>query len=209
GGLGDDLISGGAGNDIMNGGLLGSDTVSYIFATSGVTVDISTTNLQNTGGAGTDRLYSFENLSGSIFSDTLTGTAQTNYITGGSGNDTIHAGGGDDTLNGGGGADQLNGGSGTDTASYRDAGSGVTVLPFSSAGEAVGDTYSSIENLEGSAYDDQLAAVSGGDNVLWGLAGNDGLFGGGGNDTLDGGSGNDTLEGGADNDVLLGGDDHD
>lgn len=43
-------------------------------ATAGITIDISKTNAQNTGGAGTDKVSGFfENLTGSGFNDVLTG----------------------------------------------------------------------------------------------------------------------------------------
>src|SRR5436190_14289111 len=95
----------------------------------------------------------------------------------------------------GAGDDTLSGDNGTDTASYADAGSGVTVsLAIATAQNTDGagtDTLSSIENLVGSAYADTLTGDSG-DNVLVGGSGNDALNGGAGNDTLDGGDGTDT-----------------
>ena len=68
---GDDLV-GGAGNDILNGGGA-SDFADYSLATAGVTVNLTTSGFQNTGGAGSDELISIEKLSGSNFADTLTG----------------------------------------------------------------------------------------------------------------------------------------
>ncbi len=69
---------------------------------------------------------------------------------------------------------------------------------------ATGDTYSGIENLEGSAHNDSLAG-DGSANTLRGHAGNDTLYGGDGDDTLYGGDDNDWLEGGDDADKLYGG----
>jgi Ca2+-binding RTX toxin-like protein len=98
------VIEGLAGNDTMNGGA-GTDTVDYEHATAAVTVSLATTSAQNTGGAGTDTISNFENLTGSAFNDSLTGDSNANTITGGSGNDTITGGGGADNLYGGTGAD--------------------------------------------------------------------------------------------------------
>ena len=48
-------------------------------------IPIAITAAQNTVGAGTDTLSSFENLTGSAFADHLTGSAFDNVITGGAG----------------------------------------------------------------------------------------------------------------------------
>ncbi|RWP24175.1 MAG: hypothetical protein EOR01_05980 [Mesorhizobium sp.] len=62
------------------------------------------------------------------------------------------------------------------------------------------DTFTSIENLTGSSFADQLGGNEGA-NVLDGLAGDDLLEGRGGSDQLIGGAGADTLVGGTGNDV--------
>uniref|UniRef100_A0A2A4Z8L6 Cadherin domain-containing protein n=1 Tax=OCS116 cluster bacterium TaxID=2030921 RepID=A0A2A4Z8L6_9PROT len=164
----------------------------------------------------------------------LTGSALNDIIRGLAGNDTINALAGDDILNGGAGKDVLNGGEGTDLASYEDATSGVFVHTgwlSQNTGEAAGDSYTSIEGLIGSAFNDELIIVTS-DAKLYGGAGNDklttvstnsalygqdgadelyanngtdALYGGAGNDSLFGYGGNDKLEGGAGNDWLVGG----
>jgi len=109
GGGGSDTLEGGAGNDVLNGGA-GSDWANYEFAGSGVKVSLATTALQNTGGAGFDKLSSMENLIGSNFNDRLTGNGAHNNLIGGEGNDI---------LTGGGGADELTGGYGNDTYVFK------------------------------------------------------------------------------------------
>jgi Ca2+-binding RTX toxin-like protein len=106
-------IVGNSGNNVMSGGT-GVDTVSYETATAGVSVSLATTYTQSTGGAGNDRLSSFENLTGSAHSDTLTGSSGNNVIRGLGGNDTISGGWGSDVLIGGAGNDLLTGGSSSD-----------------------------------------------------------------------------------------------
>jgi Ca2+-binding RTX toxin-like protein/subtilisin-like proprotein convertase family protein len=108
---GDDVIDGGTGNDILNGGsnTAVGDTVSYASATLAVTVTLASSSSQNTGGAGSDTLSNFENLTGSDFNDRLTGSSGVNVINGGKGNDFI---------TGGGGADRLWGGIGSDTFDF-------------------------------------------------------------------------------------------
>ncbi|MGE4257690.1 MAG: Ig-like domain-containing protein [Xanthobacteraceae bacterium] len=74
---------------------------------------------------------------------------------------------------------------GSDTVSYEAAAKGIVVnlaRPFTNRGEASGDSYSSIENLKGSAFNDKLIGDSRA-NVLEGGAGRDWLDGGRGVDT--------------------------
>ncbi|MYN66951.1 MAG: hypothetical protein F4X11_18275 [Acidobacteria bacterium] len=61
--------------------------------------------------------------------------------------------------------------------------------------DAVGDTFSSIENLVGTKFNDWLAAGAG-DNRFEGRRGNDWLFGRSDQDTLFGEEGHDYLFGG-------------
>jgi Ca2+-binding RTX toxin-like protein len=201
GGGGSDTLVGGTGSDSLVGGG-GNDWASYSSATQGVQADLSGGNLGANDAAG-DTFNSVENLIGSAYADILYGSNVAN---------TLQGGGGDDTLAGGGGADVLDGGTGTDTASYRNATTGGVLAslasPGSNTGDAQGDTYTSIENIEGSDFADTLVG-DGNVNQLWGRAGNDSLVGGSGNDTLDGGVGNDTLDGGVGDDYLVGGEGND
>ncbi|AMR64859.1 hypothetical protein A0T30_00225 [Aquipseudomonas alcaligenes] len=98
------VLMAGSGNNILNGSD-GIDTASYAYATSAVTVSLSSTNAQATKGSGSDTLISIENLTGSNYNDTLTGNSANNLLNGGSGNDRLTGGEGKDTLIGGAGND--------------------------------------------------------------------------------------------------------
>ena len=70
--------------------------------------------------------------------------------------------------------------------------------------EGAGDTFSSIEDMAGSGYNDNLTGDTS-SNMIWGNNGNDTLNGAGGDDRLFGGDGADQLNGGLGNDTLSGG----
>ena len=124
----------------MLAGGAGIDTVSYANATAGVTVNLATTSAQNTGGAGSDTLSGFENLTGSASNDRLTGTTAANVLTGLAGNDTLNGGSGADTLIGGMGSDTLTGGSGNDIFVFGPGeASGDTIIDFNGNGVSAGD----------------------------------------------------------------------
>lgn len=180
------VIEGGLGNDTMVGGG-GTDTLSYAGATAGITVSLATLTAQNTGGAGTDTVSGFENITGSAFADNLTGDAGNNTIIGGKGGDYITGGDGDDVLQGG-----ENGAANTDwdRVFYTTASSAVTVdLSNTGAQDTKGagiDTLSGFEYLFGSSYDDKLTGDAN-NNALNGWGGDDWLIGGAGADSLEGG----------------------
>lgn len=187
GGDGDDILEGMEGSDTLIGGN-GNDTASFVHAISGVAASLTTglSGFSSAGDAAGDVYVSIENITGSSFSDTLIGDAGDNILGGGDG---------DDVLEGMGGADTLIGGAGTNTASYQYSTAGVIASLSDSNindGDAIGDTYSQIQNLSGSAFDDTLEGDAN-DNTLTGGAGNDILTGGQGVDSLFGGEGNDTL----------------
>ncbi|MEQ1950056.1 calcium-binding protein [Mesorhizobium sp. CN2-181] len=214
GGAGADVIIGGLLNAAGVVTLSGIDAADYTTSTAGVTIDLSTLvsltlpilgiNVQLTGAsqgfggdAEGDNLMGIVNLIGSnTGGDTLTGSVAANTINGQGGNDKIAGeggndillgGAGNDVLTGGAGADSLQGSSGSDTASYRGSAAAVTVdlqLNNASGGDAVGDTFTGVENLTGSQFADSLSGDAG-NNVL-----NDG--GVGAADTLIGRDGNDT-----------------
>jgi len=194
-GNGNDTVDGGAGNDTLSGGS-GTDTLTYASATAGVTVDLSITTAQNTGGAGTDTISGFENLTGSSYDDNLIGTSVSNVIHGGDGNDKIEGGLSTDTLTGDGG---------TNTLSYANSPSAITVSLATGASQSTGgegtDTVSGFSNLNGSIYNDNLTGDAN-NNIIRGFAGDDTLTGGGGDDILVGGAGNDSINGGSGTDTV-------
>ncbi|WP_435640671.1 beta strand repeat-containing protein [Micavibrio aeruginosavorus] len=169
------VIEGLAGNDTLDGAG-GVDTLSYANAASGITISLALATAQNTGGAGTDTVSNFENITGSDYADVLTGNTLANIINGGVGNDTIDGGLGNDTLDGG---------AGTNTVSYLSATSGVTVnlATGSATGGAGTDTISNFLHLVGSDYADTLTGTTG-DNIISGGLGGDTINGGDGVDTL-------------------------
>jgi Ca2+-binding RTX toxin-like protein len=130
------------------------------------------------------------------------GTDSRDVLFGGWGNDMIYGNGGDDALvggpgkdvlRGGAGADRLIGGAHNDTASYWGAAAAINVNLQSgtgSGGDAQGDTYDGVENVNGGKAGDSLTGDAG-SNFLAGYEGNDTLHGGAGTDTLAGGSGAD------------------
>jgi serralysin len=196
-GQGNETAFGGGGDDtfVMGGGIdevhgdVGSDTLSFDFAS--VSAGLRASILNGTAFSGTDAVTfdGIENLVGSVFGDYVTGGLDSNLLLGLAGNDTFV---------GSGGADQLKGGKGSDWVSYEAATSGVKLSLLAKSGTsglAAGDIYSSVENAQGSTFADKLAGSSGA-NSLSGGRGKDTLSGGKGVDYLDGGGGRDTLKGG-------------
>jgi len=223
GGTDNDVLAGRAGADTLNGDA-GIDRADYAASAAGVTVNLAT-GANSGGDAAGDVLTGIENLGGSAFADSLTGDAGANALWGRGGNDglaggtgsdslygeagadTLQGGDGDDLLIGGDGADALNGGAGSDTAHYANASAAVTLSLAGGGigGVATGDSFTNVENVLGSAFNDQIKGDAGA-NVLRGLAGTDRLYGGSGADILTGDAGNDALYGEADADQLNGGD---
>lgn len=183
---GNDVIQGFMATDQIDGGA-DNDTVSYVAASGGVTIDLTLAGPQNTVSAGMDQLISIENIIGSNFNDTLTGDNNANVINGLGGNDLIDGAGGNDTLIGG---------LGVDTLTYANTAAGVTVnISLLTAQNTVGagtDTISEFENLIGTAFADTLTGDSV-DNVIFAGDGDDIVEGSDGNDTLTGGNGVDTV----------------
>jgi Ca2+-binding RTX toxin-like protein len=222
GGAGDDYLAGGAGADALDGGA-GADTLDGGLGDDSYVLDSASDTVTESADGGWDTVYATFNyaLGANVESVTLQGTATdatgndlantlygndlSNHLHGGAGADTLSGGAGDDTLDGGVGGDVLDGGDGIDLASYAGAASGVTAFlggAALNAGEAAGDTYAGIENLEGSAFADILGGTDAA-NAIMALAGDDFLYGGGGDDMLTGGVGTDRLNGGAGADTFI------
>ena len=175
GGAGDDVLRGGFGADILRGGA-GIDMASYAGSGSRVVVNLET-GFRAGGDAAGDRFSSIEGLTGSSQNDILVGNVGANILEGGAG---------DDILRGSLGADTLRGGAGIDIASYADSDARVIINlanGYRNGGDATGDTFSSIEGLLGSAYNDILVGGAGA-NVLEGGAGHDILRGQQNSDTF-------------------------
>jgi Ca2+-binding RTX toxin-like protein len=231
GGLGNDILDGESGDDWLHGdsgrdtlrGGAGFDGASYYWS-KGIVVSLDG-SLVATGEALGDSFDSIEALEGSrtgadrlagndvhnhIYSyggnDVLFGRGDGDFLYGGDGNDSLFGETGDDLLTGGAGRDRLNGGDGVDSASYHDS-QAVTVSldgSLAASSDAVGDTFVSVENLEGSRFGDKIAGDANGNN-LYGLGGNDTVYGRGGADYIEGGAGNDRIFGEAGDDNIYGG----
>jgi Ca2+-binding RTX toxin-like protein len=126
-GGGDDVIVGGdgKGDDKYYGGE-GIDTIKYLSAKWGISVDlekgtsaslVKLTDRKNKDASetGKDKLFDIENITAGNHSDVLLGNKAANVIGGEDGHDKIYGKEGDDSLIGGGGNDTLFGGLGNDS----------------------------------------------------------------------------------------------
>ncbi|MEL7462997.1 MAG: choice-of-anchor Q domain-containing protein [Pseudomonadota bacterium] len=212
---GDDTLKGGLGDDILDGGE-GVDTADFSDATSDTLAILLNREgiAQSTLSSGRDVLIGIENLIGSNFDDRLFGDAGANRIEGGDGGDTIDGVAGGDSLFGGdgndgfrarGGPDLFDGGDDFDFVNFTDS-TGVNAFLDGSGTNgraAVGDTFTDIENLIGSATGGDLLFGDEGANRLTGLGGDDLIRGRAGVDQLEGGAGDDTLIGDEGADVIV------
>lgn len=199
---GNDTLIGGGGADVLDGGT-GENTASYAFATAGLFAGLEDANA-NSGEALGDSYINIQNLIGSNYDDILYGTDGVNKFSGGDGKDLMI---------GKGSGDILDGGNGSDTVGYDADYTGVTADLMDSSkntGTGAGDIYISIENLDGSTFNDLLYGDNN-DNIIegnvyhFGESGSDRIWGRGGDDTLKGHDNADTLIGGVGNDLLYGG----
>ncbi len=117
--------------------------------------------------------------------DILSGNSGIDTLSGGNGNDVLYGGSGNDILIGGNGADILSGGAGSDWASYENDSSGLRLSLGDTSlnqGRAIGDVYSSIENIRGGSGADEIYGDDF-DNIIDGGKSADVLRGGNGDDT--------------------------
>lgn len=165
----DNIIYAGNGNNKLNGGTGGIDTVDYSYSTAAVTVDLSLTTAQATGGSGSDTLLNFLNLTGSSFDDVLTGNSGNNVINGLGGNDAMAGGAGDDTYFVDSNSDTVteNANEGIDTVN-----SSLATYTLANNIENGRILSASISNLSGNSLNNAIYAGSG-NNVLNGLSGID------------------------------------
>ncbi len=238
GGGGDDSLFGGAGDDIVQMGLVGEeerasnkpssdgndvysggagiDTLDAARASAAVTIDLASGRATGAG-TGSDQIEGFENVTGTVYNDTVTGDGNANVIEGGAGKDRLTGGDGDDTLSGGDGDDTVVMADGTTPGSANDGngdgddiysgGAGIDTLDAAlalkaviidlAAGTATGadtgsDKTEGFENVNGTAYSDTITGDSN-TNVIEGGGGDDQLTGGYGDDIVSCGDGNDTV----------------
>lgn len=163
-------------------GFSGADTLDASALTTDISLNGGFGDDILMGGSGNDLILGEEG------KDTLEGGAGDDQLRGGGGDDTLRGFGGDDILAGGGGTDVIEGGSGSDTNSFAGADNGVTVtIAADGSGTAedgeLAETFTSIENLFGSDFDDVLTGNDS-DNFIDGGLGSDVISGLGGDDTI-------------------------
>ncbi|MDB5507528.1 MAG: Serralysin [Devosia sp.] len=210
----DDTLFGGTGADYLDGG------AGFNIASFSDPVTINLQSFSHTGEAAGDTFVNIQQFNTGAGADTVTGYLNSaNRIATGDGDDTLYGGNSGDWLQGGKGADYINGGDGSDTVSYLDSTTAITVqMEFTDgngssgkvlAGEWGYDTLISIENVEGTNYNDRMEGDEG-SNTFWGMGGDDRMQGDsdagpqGSVDVMYGGAGNDSVLIGA-NDYAFGG----
>ncbi|RYF83001.1 MAG: hypothetical protein EOO29_05010 [Comamonadaceae bacterium] len=170
-----EFFDGRAGNDTIDGGAFDAaifsrvhNRVLYASATSSVQVDLAAGTA--TGGDGNDTLIHINFVDGSTHDDLLLGSDVTTRI------EIFRGREGNDMIDGRGGVDQVR---------YDNSASGVVIdLATEIASDGFGgtDTLRNIEEVRGSAHDDQITG-GGSAELFYGNAGNDVIDGGAGVDT--------------------------
>ncbi|MBR9971314.1 M10 family metallopeptidase C-terminal domain-containing protein [Magnetospirillum sulfuroxidans] len=131
-------------------------------------------------------------------------------LAGSSGSDNIASLAGNDTIIASAGTDVVDGGDGIDTLDYSGASASVNANFISHTAISGGSTttFSAIEAITGSAYDDTVQG-SDDDVIVRGGGGDDHIYGGNGADSLYGDDGRDTFGGSGGDDYINGGDGED
>ncbi len=167
-----------AGDDIITGN--GNTRLIYSNATSGVTVNMAAGTVTGDASVGTDTFTGVNSVTGGNFVDTYNATGFVGF-------NSFQGQGGNDTITGNGSTQIL----------FFNATAGVVV--DLAAGTANGDasvgtdTFTGVNNVFGSNFNDTLLGSGGNDILNGGNSGNDTLDGRGGNDNLTGGAGADTF----------------
>ena len=192
---GNDRIAGLEGADDLDGGAGSRDTLNYRNSNDSVFVDLETGETAG-GHAEGDTIQNFERVQGSRFADLIIGDEGANFLQGFGGEDAIFGAGGNDQIEGGLGGDDLDGGDGArDILAYNLSNAGVTVnlaTGEASGGHAEGDSFANFEAVRGSRFADEITGDDG-NNLLFGLAGDDMFFDTDGRDRTNGGAGEDTF----------------
>jgi Ca2+-binding RTX toxin-like protein len=229
GGAGDDhLVEGGNQAEVValdvdtfNGGP-GVDSVSYGPAVDPLSIDLDDVADDGQAQEGDNVKADVEGLFGGSAGDELIGSAEANQIFGYEGEDTIVGNGGADRLVGenhsdllleGVGAtvidaldaDTFEGGSGLDMVAYTGATANVRVTLDDVANDGRPGTPVSPPEGDNVMSDVERETGGGGNDSLFGNAGNNLLVGGPGADSINGDAGNDTLQGDGGVDPLDGG----
>lgn len=183
-----DIFFGSLGADSMDGVIPGN-LLNYSKSPSAVNIDLNG-GVGKGGHAEGDTAININSLIGSDFDDALIGNEFRNDFSGGKG------------------ADAIDGKAGIDIVKYYDSRAGTAIevnltTGIGKGGDAQGDTYANIENIQGTIQQDTLIGNefdnyingSGGGDTIKGMAGDDILFGGGENALIYGGDGNDLIEG--------------
>jgi len=189
GGKGNDTLVGGLGDDVMFGGSIPTgDAKPHVatFADNDLLL-AGDGNDKVWGNSGDDRLF------GEAGDDALYGGKGNDALVGGAGDDTVRGNTGDDHIVDGEGNDRYEGNAGFDTLDFSGARGGMSIDMSKHTAEGMGsDTFSGIEMLVGSRFDDKIKGSKNAETIVGG-EGDDHIRGLGGADTLTGGDGRDTF----------------
>jgi Ca2+-binding RTX toxin-like protein len=156
------------GSDQVHGGE-GRDEVSYVWARSGVLVNLFESwadEFDSNGDRHRDTLFSIEDASGSWNGDTIYGSNGANILQGFGGNDQIYGNDGNDVIDGGAGADYLESGNGYNRFRY-----GSITDSEPNAPDTIGDFLSGLDKIDLRLIDANVATSQNEGFKLIGTAG--------------------------------------